>query len=74
MTSNCAATCKRCTPDGPDAAAAPSAAGPQHPACATAPDASACAFFFASLANPCSLESAGDPFIANFTRTSCQTR
>ncbi|KAL4448484.1 hypothetical protein ABPG75_005703 [Micractinium tetrahymenae] len=74
MTSNCAATCKRCTPDAPGAASpSPSPAGPQRPACATAPDASACAFFFASLANPCSLEGAGDPLIANFTRTSCQT-
>ena len=69
MQMQCAASCKRClSGDAPATTASP------PPTCATLPDSgAACGFFFSTIANPCSLESAGDAFIATWTTANCQT-
>lgn len=75
MRTECRKSCGFCTSDtSTEAPKAPTVERPPEPACDKAPDAgSACPFFFSNLANPCSEATAGDAWIANYTRTQCQT-
>ena len=70
MAMQCQKTCGLCTPDGGQAApAAPPVELPPAPTCDKQPDTgSACPFFFQSMPNPCTAETAGDSFIKSYTQ------